>query len=411
MGQWFKNNLIFFSVLTVIFISCFLAIFITPPLHDELLYHAPLAREISPKVMFSSGSNYSSAYPPLPYLFGKFALRIHPSLESLRLMNLAIFLVTICVFRLIAIRISDSPNFLTLLFALNPYLIKASFTYLMYNWGILFALAGLYTHFFKSSRFLPLSHLMLGLAVLSQQWLLAVVAAILLYEIMALSREEISIGVFVNRVLLKVLFLLPAALLFWNWSGLVHPNFATHSLHPTFEHLNAVLATLGLALGIIVATQLRRIVRLHYIPLIFLLPLLWLAIPSHSIMHGPSVMPGITTQLAVKIAVFSGIPYKITMFVFIMAGLASLCLLLSRKRQNLQQVLVFALLGFIVAFTVSSRLAASHIFICLPFAWLALSDDIKGMGRAKYVLISQFFLLSAVYWIYIVFFRSKEIMF
>ncbi len=402
---------VFHSILIVILAASLVAIFITPPIHDEEMYHVPLARNISPGMTLSGQSSYSSAYPPLPYFFGNQVLRLFPSLESLRLLNLAIFLAAVFVFRSIAVRISYSPDFLTALFVLNPYLIKASFTYLMYNWGILFALAGLYLYFFKPKHAMPPAHLLFGMAVLSQQWLLAVVGAVLLHEVVGFSRKEISHVVFAKLVLQKALFLLPAAFLFWKWRGFVHPNFASHSLHPTFEHLNAVLATLGLALICLVIAHWKRILCLRNTVLIFLLPLLWVAIPEHSFAHGPSVMTGITSQLAVKLAVFTGIPYKITMFVFILGGLASLCILLSRKGQGFHQVMVYVLLGLVAAFTLSSRLAASHIFICLPFVWLALSEEITGLGIARYPLLAQFSLLSVTYWIYIVFFRSRGFMF
>jgi len=405
------DAVIFSSLLIAILATGLVATFITQPLRDEVIHHEPMARNLTIESIFSPGSAYSSAYPPLPYVFGNLAWRLNPSLRSLRLLNLAVFLAVILIFRLIALKISASPGFLTLLFAMNPYLLKASFTYLMYNWGVLFALAGLYLYFFQPGRFLPLAHLLLGMAVLSQQWLLAVVAAILLHEFVKLRRREIGCRAFSWRVLLKALFLLPAAFLFWSWRGLVHPNFASHSLHPTFEHLNAVLATLGLALAFLVAAHWRRIARSRPIALVFLLPLLWLAIPAHSQGHGLSVITGITSQLAVKGAVLLGAPYKVTMFAFILIGLASLFLLISPKKQDLQQVMNYSLLGLIAAFAASSRLAASHIFACLPFAWLALSDEIENMGWAKHAMIAQFIVITIVYSVYIVFFRSRGVMF
>lgn len=357
------------------------------------------------------GSQYSSAYPPLPYLFGKLVLRIHPTLETLRVLNLVVFLVSLGLFYLIAGKVSRSPGLLTSLYALNPYLLKASFAYLMYNWGLAFALAGIYIYFFKPRPFQPMAHFFLGAAVLSQQWLLAVVAAILVSEFLEFRQGKKNAAELAWLLLQKILFLSPAAILFFRWHGLVHPNFASHSLQPTIEHLNAVLANLGLALFFIVAFHLKKLVIRRNVALIFLLPLLWLAIPVHSSGHGPRVVTGIASQLSVKLADLVGAPYKLTMLFLILCGLAALCLLLSREEEGLRGVMKYALLALLMAFMASSRLAASHIYASLPFAWLAFSDEVDGMGQIKFALVAQFFAMSSLYMVYIVFFRSHGIMF
>jgi hypothetical protein len=390
---------------------CLAAIFITPSFADEADYHFPLAKNISLEQILNPGSNYSSAYPPLPYLVGKLALKIHPSLVTLRILNFIVFLLAVSFFYLLAKRVCTDPEVLTMLFFLNPYLLKASFTYLIYNWGLLFALAGLYLYFFHETKYGLAAHLFLGAAVLSQQWMLAVVLALMLHEMVLYFEHKGGSSFLIKNILLKVLCLSPAIYLFGKWHGLVHPNFNSHALQPTFEHLDAVLANLGLVMFFLVLFYFRTLLSLRNIPLLFLLPLLWLAIPSHASTQGPFQVTGVISQLSTKLNQISGIPYNFFMFIFILLGLAFLVLLLKTSVGKIPGVLRYASLGFIAAYTASARLAASHIYICVPFILLVFSAEISKSKIMKILMAGQFLILSVAYLVYVVFFRSRGIMF
>lgn len=90
------------GVMAAILIFYFLAIFITPSFGDELNYHYPLAKNITFKKIISPGSDYSSAYMPLPYLIGNGVLRIFNSLQALRVMNFIVFMLAIFFFDRVA---------------------------------------------------------------------------------------------------------------------------------------------------------------------------------------------------------------------------------------------------------------------------------------------------------------------
>jgi hypothetical protein len=327
------------------------------------------------------------------------------------MLNFIVFVLAVFCFYFLAKRISSDPSILTLLFFLNPYLLKASFTFLMYNWGLLFALAGLYHYFHPDAKRGLAAHLFFTLAVLSQQWMLVVVLALFLHEIIQFMEQRKGIRSLINGSLLKIVCLLPAAYLFFKWQGLVHPNLRSHSLHPSFEHLNAVLANLGLIVVLLVIGNYKKWLSQKNIAVLFILPLLWLAIPRHASFHGAAQITGIVSQLAQQMDRITGVPFAISFFMFILPGSAFLVMLFQDRPDGFAGVMRHASLGFIVAFTASTRLATSHIYICVPFILLAFPDEICGSKRVKLAMAAQFLLLSVVYLAYVVFYRSHGLMF
>jgi hypothetical protein len=407
--KWKKTGAYFLFIL--IALLCLTAAIITPSFADEAAYHFPLARDISLAKALDANSRYPSAYPPLPYLIGKLALKLHSSLITLRILNFFVFLGAVMLFYLLAGRVCNDPEILTLLFFLNPYLLKASFIYLMYNWGLLFALAGLYLYFYPEARWGLAAHLFLAAAVLSQQWMLVVVLALMLHELTLYGENKIGSLSLLKGISMKILCLAPAIYLFARWHGLVHPDLNSHALQPTFEHFNAVLANLGLVLFFLVLCYFRTLLSLRSLPLLFLLPLLWLAIPMHASTHGPFQVTGVVSQFSTQLGRLTGIPYKLIFFAFILIGLALLVLMLKRRAQGITGVTLYAVLGLITAFTASARLAASHIYICIPFILLFFSVEISKSRTMKMLMAGQFLIVSITYLIYVVFFRSRGMSF
>ena len=395
----------------VVCFFCFAAIFITSSYGDEQYYHYPLAQNISLSKIINTGSDYSSAYTPLPYLAGNLVLKISSSLVALRILNYAVFLLTIYFFYLLAKEVSKDHLVLTLLFFLNPYLLKASYLFIMFNWGLLFILIALNIYFSEGKARQLRGDFFLLLAVLCQQWMLVVVLAVLLYQLDLFFKGKIKINFLAKSFIGKFVIFLPAILLFYSWQGLTHPNFASHSLQPTFEHLNGVLANIGFLMFLVVLANYKNLLKMKNVLLLFPLPLLWLAIPKHSLSHGPREITGIVSQLVTKVYAGMHIPYDFSMFFFIIAGYLFLLLIISKNENDLAKIFQYAVLGFFIAFIASSRLAASHIYISLPLILLLFRAEIEKMKRTKNIMITQFFLLSLVYLIYITFYRSQGITF
>ena len=159
--------------------GCFILIFTTPFWGDEIIYHYPTTANISfPNIIHNSPS-YNSAYTPLPYILGSLIYKINNSLYALRLLNYVIFLFLIYFLYKISLNFRSDPFTLLLLLICNPYLLKSSFTYHMTNYGLLFAIIGIYIYFFSQKKHkMILAHFFWGISVLCQQWMLIIIFSI-----------------------------------------------------------------------------------------------------------------------------------------------------------------------------------------------------------------------------------------
>lgn len=388
-------------------VLCFVAIFITPSFGDELNYHYPLAKNITIKTIVDPGSDYSSAYMPLPYLLGNVLLRLFDSLLALRILNFIVFLLAIFFFDRIALSMTKEHKQLTLLAFLNPYLLFSSFVYYMYSWGVLFALLGLYFYLMRRSK--PVADIFLALAVLSQQWMVVVVAAIIIHEGTLVLERRLSLAQWGIGIARKTLFLLPAAAIFISWRGLTHPSFSSHGLHPSFEHLNIVLVNLGFMFVLVVLANFKSFLKTRYLPLIFLLPILYLSIPAFSSYNGINQINGFIANFADKVDKVVHIPFSWVLFPFIAAGLLLLVLLLKGRTFDDKDIFLFIVCGFIAAFVAHSRLASAHVYLSLPLVILFLQREILSQKWLPKAMFIQYLLIAAVYLIFTIFFRSHGI--
>jgi len=393
--------------LILLLLFCFVSIFFTPMWGDEIGFHYPNAQNISLAKIIDTNSTYSSAYTPFPYILGNIVYKISNTIFALRILNYLIFIALIFFIYRIALHLEINPLLLVLLIISNPYILRSSFVYYMTNYGLLFSIIGIYYYFFSPFKYKQiLSHLFFALAVLSQQWMLIIIFSIILNEITLFLKKDISLNYLLKSILYKIIIISPALLLFYSWGGLTHPNFQAHTLKPSFEHLNAVLANLGFAGLFISLFSIKKYFKISYIPLIFIIPIIWLTIPIHSEHHGIEVITGVAAQLSSQISKFILIPYKINMLVLIIFGILLLMLTIS-KRDN--DFLKYTLLGFIIALTSNTRLGASHIFVSLPFLFLLFSSELKEKRLLQILITTQLYLTSLFYVIYYSFFVVKDL--
>lgn len=388
---------------------CFVAIFITPSFGDELNYHYPLAKNISLKTIIDSNSDYSSAYMPLPYLIGNGVLRIFNSLQALRILNFIVFMLGIFFFNRIARSRTKEHEQLTLLAFLNPYLLFSSFVFYMYSWGVLFALAGLYFYLVRRSK--PAADIFLALAVLSQQWMVVVVAAVIIYEGTQVLERKLSLAQWGIGIARKALFLMPAAAIFISWRGLTHPSFSSHGLHPSFEHLNIVLVNLGFMFVMVVLAHFKSFLKTRHLPLLFLLPILYLSIPAYSSYNGINQINGFIANFADNADKMLHIPFGWILFPLIVFGLLSLTLMFADTTNDKKNIFLFIICGFLTAFVAHSRLASAHVFAMLPFALLFLQEKIQARKWLPKAMMIQYFSVSCLYLLFTVFFRSRGVQF
>lgn len=395
-------NLLYIILIISISLMVFVSIFIAIPYGDEINYHYPNANYLSIERIIQPDSKYSSAYTPLPYLLGNIVLSIKSSITSLRILNYLIFLLFILYSYLISKNISTHSLILTLLVISNPYLLRSAFTYYLFSYGITFSLIGIYFYFFYKGklRYL-LAHIFWGLAVLSQQWMLIIIFAILFLEIYHCSFEKASLIKISKGILLKFLVLLPSLYLFISWKGLTHPNFKAHTLHPTFEHLNAVLSNFGFLVFFISLFSFKEyLMKKELVPVLFILPILFLTIPTHSAHHGAEVITGLTAQLATQIEKFSFISYTIVIFIFVIFGLNLIIISIIKHKDKFEYFLFLVILLFATSFTSSTLLGASHIFVSAPFIIIFFNKDITKHNYTRYLMSIQFYLVAVFYILY-----------
>ena len=402
------KKVLVFMVMGAACIFCLVAIFITPGFGDEVNYHSPLARNISWRQIMDHHSDYSSAYTPLPYLIGSVALKIWNSLYALRILNYLVFLATICAFHLLAGNYLKDNWQLTFLVFLNPYLMRSAFVYYMDNWGLLFALLGLYFYLVRNSS-LP-ANLFISLAVLSQQWMLVLVIAIWLHGWISFRERKINLRVFMKGTLSQFFFLAPAILLFVRWQGLTHPNFSSHALSPSFEHLSAVLSHLGFIMLFPVLAAARGFFKAKYLPLLFMAPWFWLSVPRHAPWSDLTHISGFFSHGAMKIEHFLRVPYRWVMFIFILPGLLLILSVTNRIENEKTRVFGYAFLGLAAALVASVRLTTAHIYLVVPFLVLFLHEEIGKTKRLPWLMSMHYLLVCGFYIIYFVFYRSRGIL-
>lgn len=383
----------------------------TPSYGDEANYHFPLAKNITWQMIVDGDSDYSSAYTPLPFVIGHVVYRVFPSLYALRLLNWLVVLSSIIVFyRLARMHSKDGAIELTLLYSLNPYLLRASFLYLMFGYGLVFTLLGLYFYFKggKAKHYI-LAHLCWGLAVLSMQWMLVPFVAVGLFELGEYFAERKQIltkgSSLALRVGAKLTVLLPAFLVFYQWEGLTHPNFHTHTLHASFEHVNGVLSVLGFCFFLYVTYYCRRLSFNVLSYLIFTLPVLFLGLPQHAEGHGINNMTGVVSAFSRKLETILHLPYIVTTGLWVTAGLLFLHILLKENRNAIEKVSQYMVLGLMAAFAISTRLGASHVFILLPFTLLAVGKSL-AKKNIRYAMSIQWLVMTLAYVVYIIFWQS-----
>lgn len=388
---------------------CFIAIFITPSFGDELNYHYPLAKNITFKKIVDPHSDYSSAYMPLPYLVGHGVLHAFHSLQALRIMNFIVFLLAIFFFDRVARTFSSAHSRLTLLAFFNPYILFSSFVFYMYGWGVCFALAGTYFYLVKRSK--AVADVGMALAVLSQQWMVVAVAAIILYEGTLVLERKLTPGSFVLNSGRKALFLLPAAAIFCAWGGFTHPKFASHGFHPSLEHLNIVLINMGFMFFLVVLAHFRSILKTRNIPLLFLLPPLFLSIPAYSSYNGANHINGFIANFASQAEKLIRLPYAWILFPFILSGLLGLVLILRQQEIAERNIFLYIFCGFLAAFLIHSRLASAHVFVALPFIILLLQREIQSRKFLAWAMTIQYLLVSLIFISYNIGIRSHGIEF
>lgn len=390
-----------FRLLAIFFVLCLLAIFISDLDGDERRFHMPNAKNISLDRVLNPDSEYSSAYTPLPYFLGNAALKVFDSIISLRLLNFVVVLgLAFFIYRLASIY-TTLPKTITLIAMANPYILRSAFLYRMSSYGLLLVVIGLYVLFASNNRYkYAIVHFFWASAILAQQWMLIIIPAHFLYELMSkqfYDGQHFSIRRMIMSLSAKLLAISPFIVLVFFWTGFTHPNFQTHSVQVSMEHLTGVLANWGFLTVFIVLFSFLTKWKYQYYLLIYALPILFLSVPIHAEEHGLYQITGIPVQIATQIESYLYLPYEITVTILALLGLMACLVILKEKATGLKLLLASILIGFFVAFAVSAKLGSSHIFVSAPFLLLYFADEILKNKTVTGLIIIQHFTLAVTY--------------
>jgi 4-amino-4-deoxy-L-arabinose transferase-like glycosyltransferase len=260
---------------------------------DETLFHYPAIQRFFAELPYPDIRDYSSATGPLFHVLFALAAKVAGlSLQSLRLVNVAVSLAAVFVFYGMVARAvrRDEALLLALLFGLSPYFFGASFLVLTDNIGILFALLALRALYRAwesgAARHWVALCVWVCLATLTRQLYVWLAAGAVLAM---LGRRERARSVALNSAGL-VAACLPLAALVMVWGGLTPPSFQQE--HVSASAITPRAGVFGLAVfGLYwvalfpdrVIDVLRRLRRRGWLPLAILLAgsaLVLLAIPT-----------------------------------------------------------------------------------------------------------------------------------
>jgi hypothetical protein len=219
--------------------------------NDATLYHLPTILKFSHRIDLE---RYPAAQTPLFHLlFAGWGKLVGFELWRLRLLNVVVsYAAVLALFRLLVRRgLEEQPAFaLSLLLALSPYYLGASFTLLTDNLALLFALLALdrFDRFGQDAdlREFAFASMAMAAAVLTRQsflWLALVAAVYLVRSRLPVERKAIAAGI-------AALALAPFAALVAVWGGLVPPGSDPASCGLCADRDPVTLRTVGFTLAL-----------------------------------------------------------------------------------------------------------------------------------------------------------------
>lgn len=222
---------------------------------DEHFNHLPALKSLyqdGPAYILSE--NYKAANTPLPYFIGAYTAKlffIEPSIKLARSLNLIFsFLSCLLFIELTRILKSKSIYLPVFIFLFYPYYLKPSLTYYMMIYGLFFLLLSVFL-FYRERLFV--SGLSAALGILSQQFLIALPAAFVLFQIYKKIKNHKKINI--SKLALYSLPLAAPVILFSLWGGLTHPNYV--GIHK-------------ISFGVYNLTSQFTIIGFFFIPVVFL---------------------------------------------------------------------------------------------------------------------------------------------
>jgi hypothetical protein len=304
-----------------------------------------------------------------------------------------------------------SRDSVLLLFVSNPYFLRASCTFYVTDFGLLFGLSALWVYFRSNTRYRHVAaYALITMATLSMQWLLMLFVGVSLHELRLWRTGDLSSRRFATLAVLKLIVAVPVLALILVWRGLTHPNFATHALHPSFEGANIVLAVLGFLFFFYSIDGVRRLGWNHLLGILVLSPLVVLAQPALARVQGPGLFSGFESTFLRLLEQVTSIPYATLLLGLTLSGMVFCGLALKLPRHGLAEVSLYTAAGLGSAYVASELLSSGHVYVMVPFLLLMLQGELSKKPAILVCLNVQWYCAGLGYLFYYTMFKSHGIL-
>ncbi len=408
---------------------------------DEKFHHLPALKNIEEFGIIEGVVNesYSSANTPLSYLIAylpAYLLSIEIDIYYARLINVITSFFFLSLLYYYIKSISGNALLIVPLIFFYPYLLKTSFVYYQAIYGLLFFI--LYLIFFEREDYKGwvVSGLFLSLAVLCQQFYLALIPARPIYSFFKLNHNKITnsspltLSSFIengklsivnqfsrnpisstNRKLLTgncqlnylklILHLLSLTLpfvLFFTWGGFTHPNYQRHTIAFSPTNVTSILAIIGFIFIPYILLNIKEIFRSRRLYLFAFIALLlsFFFTPIWANRAGPGNISGLTFHGLEIISAYSTVLKYFFQVIIIVFGLEVIFTAVCREKKCLIIILFLFLIGYTFNILLSERHLLPLMFVLLI---LILNDIPKKM---LFSWLPYQFLLGSVYFYYLI---------
>ena len=216
------------------------------PIEDEV-YHLAMVNNFKNNFFGTLfGDSYITANTPLPYLIVLFPSEIFGiNIVLCRILTILFSIFSLWLFLILIKKMNpSSPVYVVFILLFYPYFIRTSFSFYMVIYGIFFALiAYLYIVDLKNYLSYFMAGLFSSLAILCQQFYIAIPAGLLTYMIIKVVSEKSLKKTQVYNTILFLLPLLIPVLLFWKWGGFT--VISSHRIVFSICNITGVLTIIG----------------------------------------------------------------------------------------------------------------------------------------------------------------------
>ncbi len=381
---------------------------------DEGLYHYPNMENFYYNGLGATfNSQYSAANTPLPYVITSFIA--HLSTLSLSVARLTTALISFGVFWIVfaLLKVCSAPRYTSLIFLFYPYFFLNSFVFYVINYGLLFILLAFLVIWYAKGKAAFLSDLLTGiflsLAVLCQQFYLAIPAAITVYRLWWVIRQRREGGwlqfgsVIGYLVILNIPLLLPLYI-FSKWGGLTHPNFHIHSIGFYPSTVVGILFVTGFYFSTFLLCSFRSLTKAE-VAIGGLLSVLLVAVfrPKYGDLQGPGIFTGLTHHIIFLSGKLGGMFPVIVMASLVFSGIMILTRLFRSLSTDWEFMLFLAALLLGLVYACNTQIGERHLIGYMTILFLLILPRLRAKIGLAY--LASMTCLGVGYFIYSIFFK------